>query len=90
MASAKYVLLWNEKLGMELHKISREGPRLITKQELLVMDYPKPSADKYYIYELDFENRVSINLDSSLLEKLKALSYKPRCIALEDLIMGKI
>ncbi|WDE97533.1 DUF2357 domain-containing protein [Lentisphaera profundi] len=90
MAGAKYALLWNEDHGMQLHKIKSQAPRLVTKQELYEMKYPKPSAAQYYVYELDFENKVSIKLDEALIKKLERASKKPRCIALEDLLMGEV
>ena len=62
----------------------------MTKQELLGKDYPNPSAAQYYVYELDFDKSISMNLDESLMDKLEKFNYKPQCLSLEDLLMGEV
>ncbi len=96
-AEAKFILLHseNELESNKLFKVSKLGPRVFSKRDLLREGYPGENDEKYYlVYEIDEHNFPELNELTFNIRKLPGhktgrASALPFSVTLADLIKSK-
>ena len=93
MISAKYVLLYNETIGIPFFlKITGNNPQVYTKNDLPV-GYPNPTASNYLVYEVEKDNVEELDAlieSNSIISRLKEdkNSFLPFAVSFETLLLS--
>lgn len=95
--NAKYLILHgsNELITNKIFQLKTSGPKILSQNDLIKKNYPKPTGELYLVYEIDkevSEDFQNLAIDIRKLSKFESHrnSPKPFSVSLTEILKAKV